>query len=114
MRFPPYRDHIESDMGGVEPDLAIGREFPRKFSVPTALRNEEMEQEVKDRVHKLLGLARQILTERQYAVFFMVAIKEPALTEREIAKVLSISPGRVNQLRTAAMAKLRRAYDERT
>jgi RNA polymerase sigma factor (sigma-70 family) len=89
-------------------------EYAPGTSIPTMMRNQEIAEEVKGRVHTLLGLAKQILTERQYAVFVLMAVKEPNMTEREIAKVLSISPGRVHQLNTAAMKKLRRAYDERT
>lgn len=74
----------------------------------------EAAKEVQERVRKLLDLAKQILTEQQYNVFVMRAVKEPALTEREIAKVLSITPGRVHQLWETASKKLQKAYEDRT
>lgn len=73
----------------------------------------ETENEVKGRVTKLLSLAKQILTEQQYNVFVMIAVKEPHFTEREAAKVLNVTPGRVHQLWDAARAKLQKAYTER-
>lgn len=107
------RDNERDDDRAHERAGALGG-FAPGTSIPTMIRNQEIAEEVKGRVRTLLALSKQILTERQYAVFVLIALKEPAMTEREVAKVLSISPGRVNQLRTAAMAKLRRAYDERT
>lgn len=107
----PYRNYVGA---GKEPDLAVGQELPRNFSVLTAIRNEEIEAEVKGRVRKLMDLAKQILTEQQYKVFILLAVKEPALTEREIGKVLGISHGRVNQLWKAARQKLEKGYETRT
>ena len=75
---------------------------------------QEADKEVQDRVRKLLDISKQILTEQQYKVFFLRAVKGPALTEREIAKVLSITPGRVHQLWDAASKKLQKAYEDRT
>jgi|SRR6185312_9960921 len=72
------------------------------------------DKEVQARVEKLLKLAKQILTEMQYKAFVLLAVKDPALTEREAAKVLSISRGRVHQLWTIAREKLQAAYEGRT
>lgn len=68
--------------------------------------------EVQRRVQKLMGIAKQILTEQQYKVFFFLA--ERTMTERQVAKVLGISQPRVHALWEAARTKLQRAYDERT
>lgn len=72
------------------------------------------ENEVKERVKKLLELSKQILTEQQYHVFVMMAVKEPHLTVREVAKVMSLSSARVGQLWQAARKKLEKAYEQRT
>lgn len=68
--------------------------------------------EVQRRVQKLLGIAKQILTEQQYKVFFFLT--ERTMTERQVAKTLSISQPRVHALWETAREKLQRAYDERT
>lgn len=68
--------------------------------------------EVQRRVQKLLGIAKQILTEQQYKVFFFLT--ERTMTERQVAKVLGISQPRVHALWETAREKLQRAYDERT
>lgn len=75
---------------------------------------DETTKEVTGRVRKLLDLAKQILTVQQYNVFVMLAVKEPHLTERETARVLSVTPGRVHQLWVKAQVKLQKAYTERT
>lgn len=75
---------------------------------------KEAEQEVQGRVRKLMELSKQILTQQQYNVFILLAVKDPALTEREAAKALSITRGRVHQLWAIARAKMEKAYNERT
>lgn len=68
--------------------------------------------EVQRRVQKLLGIAKQILTEQQYKVFFFLT--ERTMTERQVAKTLGISQPRVHALWETAREKLQRAYEERT
>jgi len=75
---------------------------------------QEADKEVQGRVRKLLDIAKQILTDQQYKVFVLVAVKEPAFTEREAAKVMGISRARAHQLWTVAREKLQVAYDKRT
>jgi len=75
---------------------------------------DEATKEVQERVHKLLKLSKQILTQQQYNVFVLMAVKEPALTERETAKALSLSKTRVHTLWNAAREKLKVAYEQRT
>lgn len=75
---------------------------------------DDITKEVQERVQKLLQLSKQILTEQQYRVFVLIAVKDPALTEREAAKVLNISRGRVHQLWEAARIKMQKAYESRT
>lgn len=75
---------------------------------------KEAEREVQGRVRKLMELSKQILTQQQYNVFVLMAVKDPALTERETAKALSITRGRVHQLWVIARNKLEKAYNERT
>lgn len=99
-----------------EHDAASGdnRAFQQKGDIQTLVRNAEYQEETTARVRKLLDLAKQILTTQQYNVFVMLAVKEPHLTERETAKVLGVTPGRVHQLWVKAQVKLQRAYNERT
>lgn len=68
--------------------------------------------EVQRRVQKLLVIAKQILTEQQYKVFFFLT--ERTMTERQVAKMLGVSQPRVHALWETARTKLQRAYDERT
>lgn len=68
--------------------------------------------EVQRRVQKLLEIAKQILTEQQYKVFFFLT--ERQMKERQVAKVLGISQPRVHALWETARTKLQRAYDQRT
>lgn len=90
-----------------------------KFANPDVLQesdamyaiNDEAK-EVQRRVQKLLGIAKQILTEQQYKVFFFLT--ERTMTERQVAKVLGVSQPRVHALWETAREKLKRAYDERT
>lgn len=117
-----YWDHVQSNTAPSEdneykespsanPD---GLGFKAKGDFQSMAIAAEQSEEVTVRVRKLLDLAKQILTTQQYNVFVMLAVKEPHLTERETAKVLSVTPGRVHQLWVKAQAKLQRAYDERT
>lgn len=91
-----------------------GRAFNQKGDIQSLMREVERQEETTVRVRKLLALSKQLLTEQQYNVFIMLAVKEPHLTEREAAKVLSITPGRVHQLWAKAQKKLQEAYDKRT
>lgn len=72
---------------------------------------DEMTKEVQERVRKLVGIAKQILTEQQYKVFFFLTNRE--MTERQVAKVLAISQPRVHALWEAARTKLQDAYEKR-
>lgn len=117
-----YWDHVQSQSAPSEdgehrenveanPDQ-MG--FKAKGDIQSMILSAEHSQEIQARVRKLLDLAKQLLTEQQYNVFVMLAVKEPHLTERETAKVLSITPGRVHQLWAKARLKLQRAYEQRT
>lgn len=72
---------------------------------------DDASKEVQRRVQKLLAIAKQILTEQQYKVFFFLT--ERTMTQRQVAKALGISQQRVNVLWTTTREKLQRAYDER-
>lgn len=74
----------------------------------------ESDKEVQGRVRKIIDIAKQILTQQQYNVFILLAVKDPALTEREAAKALSLSRGRVSHLWKVARVKLQTAYEKRT
>lgn len=73
---------------------------------------DDSSKEVQRRVQKLLGIAKQILTEQQYKVFFFLT--ERQMKERQVAKVLGISQPRVHALWETARTKLQRAYEQRT
>lgn len=66
--------------------------------------------ETKERLKDLLKTAKQILTEQQYKVFDLLALRSPVCTQREVAKKLGISHGRVAQLWEIARVKLQKAY----
>lgn len=118
----PYADHAEKQSGAEDGEES--REHPRanpdehtfrpSQDIQSARLAAEVTEEVQGRVHKLMAVAKQILTEQQYTVFVLLAVKEPHLTEREAAKVMSITPGRVHQLRVKAFEKLQEAYEKRT
>lgn len=117
-----YWDHVHANAAPTEDNEykevvaanADGLGFSEKGDIQTMTRNAEYTQELTVRARKLLDLAKQILTTQQYNVFVMLAVKEPHLTERETAKVLSVTPGRVHQLWVKAQTKLQKAYEERT
>src|ERR1051326_3190011 len=98
----------------VDAASADGRAFNQKGDIQSLMRHEEIVKETQERVRKLLELSKQILTEQQYHVFILMAVKEPHLTVRETAKVLSLSTSRVGQLWQMARKKLERAYESRT
>jgi DNA-directed RNA polymerase specialized sigma24 family protein len=75
---------------------------------------DDITKEVQGRVEKLMKLSKQILTEQQYKVFVLLAVKDPPLKQREVAKLLGLSRGRINQLWEAARKKMAKAYEQRT
>lgn len=107
----PSEDNEYKETVNANPD---GLGFRSKGDIQSMQIAAEQSEEITVRVRKLLDLAKQILTTQQYNVFVMLAVKEPHLTERETAKVLSITPGRVHQLWAKAQTKLQGAYRDRT
>lgn len=109
-----WNDHDGGVFNEVDAASADGRAYNEKGDLQSLIRNEDCQKEVVARVRKLVELSKQILTEQQYHVFILMAVKDPHLTVRETAKVLSISSSRVGQLWTAARKKLEKAYEQRT
>lgn len=64
------------------------------------------------RVHKLLKVAKQILTEQQYKVFDLLVLQ--CKTTREVAKLMGRSQTRIQQLWDSGRHKLQKAYEDRT
>lgn len=72
---------------------------------------DEATRETQQRVQKLLRVAKQLLTEQQYKAFDLCLLQ--CKTVREAARMLKLSPGRVDQLLQKSRHKLQVVYRDR-
>lgn len=73
---------------------------------------DEATQEVQARVRKMVDMAKQVLTVRQYNAFVLVTLK--GLSTVAAARALEVNHQRISQLIAIAHKKLQRVYEERT